>query len=84
MEAIRIELTFDQLLAAVRRLPKALKFKLYEMLKQEFAQDDLDQEFRRALGEVREAYKHIPASEIEADVDLALEQIRAEKAPRRA
>ena len=84
MEAIRIELTFEQLVAAVRHLPKTLKFKLYELLKSEFEQEDLDQEFRRALNEVREAYKHVPASEVEADVDLALEQIRAEKAARRA
>jgi hypothetical protein len=84
MQAIQIELTFEQLVAAVRHLPKALKFKLYEMLKSEFEQQDLDREFRRALNEVREAYKHVPESEIEADVDLALEQIRAENSARRS
>jgi hypothetical protein len=84
MESIRIELTFDQLLSAVRRLPKTLKIKLYEILKAELDHDDIEKEFRRALYEVREAYKHIPESEINADIDLALEQVRAENATRRS
>jgi hypothetical protein len=82
MSTINIELTFDQLREAVRKLPKEERNKLLREL------EDLDlNEIRRRAGEALEeiwrANEGFTEDEVMADVDAALTEVRAERAARR-
>lgn len=83
MEAVKIQLTFDQLWLAVTHLPRSLKLKLYQKPDAELNSKEIENEFHQALYEVWDTYKHIPEEELNADIDLALEQVRAETNTRR-
>jgi hypothetical protein len=80
MASINVQLSFDQLLSAVQHLPKSLKIKLYQSLDAELHQAEIEREFRRALGDIWNTYKDIPETEVNRDIEIALEQVRAENA----
>lgn len=83
MASINVQLSFDQLVAAVQRLPKLLKIKLYQSLDAELHHAVIEREFRSALGDIWKTYKDIPQTEVNRDIEIALEQVRAENSARR-
>ncbi len=83
MASVNVELTFDQLRAAIRHLPKSLKIKLYRSLDAELHRAEIEHEFKRALHDIWDTYKDVPEAEANSDIETALEQVRAESAARR-
>ena len=83
MASINVQLSFDQLLAAVQHLPKTLKIKLYQSLDAELHPAEIEREFRRALADIWKTYEDVPETEVNHDIEIALEQVRAENAARR-
>ncbi|MCG3142660.1 MAG: hypothetical protein HDKAJFGB_04188 [Anaerolineae bacterium] len=78
MKTAQVQPNFDELWKMIRQMPRAIKVKLYQALDADLHGNDIENEFRQALEEVWAAYAHIPEDEINADIDLALEQVRAE------
>ncbi len=83
MASINVQLSFDQLLAAIHQLPKSLKIEVYQVLDAELHRAEIEREFERALHEIWNAYQAIPEEQVNADIEAALEQVRAENAARR-
>lgn len=84
MNTANVELTFDQLLAAVRKLPTAQKTRLWQTLDAELNREDINREFDLALEEIWAADGGVSEAEVMADVNAAIRGVRAEKAARRS
>jgi hypothetical protein len=78
MSTISIELTLNQLTAAILRLPHEQKLVLWRLLDAELTGDDeVFREFGEALKEIRAANTGVTEDEVMADVEIALRQVRA-------
>lgn len=84
MATANIELTFEQLLAAVRKLPTAQKTRLWQTLDAELNREDINREFDLALEEIWAANEGVSEDEVMADVNAAIREVRAEKSARRS
>jgi len=82
MTTVTVELTYEQLRDAVRKLPSQQKTELWELLGDEIDVEAIRQRARQAVAEIREAYKHITEEEVMADVNAAVKEVRAERASR--
>ncbi|MBI4675076.1 MAG: hypothetical protein HY741_25835 [Chloroflexi bacterium] len=82
MEAIQIELTFKQLLAAVQKLSREQKVKLWELLDAELTGRELEREFDQALQSTWDANQGVTEDEAMADALQAIREYRAEQAAR--
>ena len=83
MAKVSVELNFDNLLAAILRLPREYKLRIWQPLDAELHRDEIERDFRRALYEVWNAYKDVPEEEVNADIERALGEVRAANAARR-
>ena len=79
-----MDLTFEQLLAAVRNLPYAQKTKLWQELDSEVDRNEIRRQARKALEEIWAANEGVSEDEVMADIDAALREVRAERAARRS
>jgi hypothetical protein len=82
MGTISAELTFNQLGAAVQRLPYGQKVALWQLLGAEVDRQDslrrqARQEFAEAVRLIRAANRGVSEDEIMADVDAAVLEVRA-------
>jgi hypothetical protein len=81
---VNVELTFDQLLAAVRRLPDQQKIALWETLDAEVNRDEIRRSARAAVEAIWTANQGFSEDEVRADAEDALRQVRAEQAAHRS
>ena len=78
MSTVNIELTLNQLSAAIQRLPYEQKLALWRLLDAQLKGDDeVFREFGEALAEIRAANEGVTEDEVMADVELALREVRA-------
>jgi len=84
MNTINIELSFDQLLKAVRKLPHAAKMRLWQILDAELNHVEINREFASALEEIWTANESVSEDEVAADVATAIREVRAEDPARRS
>lgn len=77
MTQVAVELTWEQLVAAVRRLPPERKLELWRVLASEMDRDVVRQRFAAAVTAIRAASAGIPEDEVAADVAQAVEEVRA-------
>ncbi len=82
MANVNIELTFEQLFAAVLKLPNAQKAKIWRALDAELNREEINREFDLALEEIWTANEGVSEDEVMADVNAAIREVRAEKAAR--
>lgn len=80
MESVSIELEFDKLLAAIKRLPKAKKIQVWQTLDAELNRDDINREFAQALEEIWAANARFSEAEVNADIETTIREVRAETA----
>ncbi len=83
MANVSIELDFDKLLAAIQRLPRAYKVRIWQALDAELNRDEINREFAKALEEIWDANQGVNEDEVMADVLQAIREFRAEEAARR-
>lgn len=85
MATTKSELTFEQILAAVPTLSHTQKTRLWKVLDAEIMSDDeIRRRARRALEEIWAANEGYTEDEVMADVDAALQEVRAERAASRS
>jgi hypothetical protein len=78
MATVNVQLTFQQLLAAIRQLPYKQKLALWRLLDAEMKGDDeILREFDQALETIRAANRGVTEDEVMADVERALREVRA-------
>ncbi|MBI2917012.1 MAG: hypothetical protein HYY01_03375 [Chloroflexi bacterium] len=73
-----VVLTREQVFEAVSRLPVEDKVKLKALLEAEFKK--IDREFAKALRILGTEYRHIPAEEVERDVNELVSVVRSDRA----
>lgn len=84
MATANSNLTFDQILAAVRKMSRQDKTKLWQILDAEVMdRDEIRRRARRALEQIWAANEGYTEDEVMADVNAALAEVRAETAARR-
>lgn len=74
--SVMFELSMNQMLSWVRRLPAEQKLELWRALSQDLDQT-IDRRFRQALGEIRTANQQYAEEEVMADVAQAVAEVRA-------
>ncbi len=84
MSSIQIEFTFDQLLRAIRQLPQEQRVKLWQELDAELDPNEIRHRAQQALEEIWKANEGFTEDEVMADVNAALQEVRAENAARRS
>lgn len=78
MATVHVELTFNQLVAAIRQLPHDQKVALWRLLDAELKSDDeILREFDAALKAIRAANRGVTEDEVMADIEQALREVRA-------
>ncbi len=83
MATVNIQLDFDKLLAAIKQLPKQYKTQIWQTLDAELNRDEINREFAHTLEEIWSANEHIAEAKVNADIEQALREVRAEKPARR-
>lgn len=84
MDSIPIELTFRQLLNAIRQLSREQKVKLWQLLDAEIMGHDVDRDLDLLLNPVTPSQQGVSEDEVMADALAAIGEYRAEEAARRA
>ncbi len=74
---------FEQLSAAILRLPREQKVRLWQLLDKELAGRDIDKEFDDALRSIWSANAGVTEDEVMADALAAIREFRAETATSR-
>ncbi|MFQ5813541.1 MAG: hypothetical protein ACE5I2_10195 [Anaerolineae bacterium] len=77
MARVTVQVSFEQLLAAVRQLPRKQKVVVWQTLDAELNREDIFREFAEALEEIRAANEGVTEDEVMADVDAAIREVRA-------
>lgn len=84
MSTVNIQLDLDALLAAIKRLPKSQKIQLWQALDAELNRDEINREFAQALEETWTANERHSEAEVNADIEMALREVRASQSARRS
>ena len=84
MANINIQLTFEQLLTLVRKLPQAQKTRLWQELNSEVDHNEIRRQARQAFEEIWAANEGVSEDEVMADVNAAIREVRAENSARRS
>ena len=79
MANVSIELTFDQLLAAIRKLPHEQKAKLWQTLDNELNRSEIRRRAMEAVEAIRAANEGVTEDEVMADATAAVKEVRAER-----
>jgi hypothetical protein len=74
---ITLELTWEQLLSAIRRLPPERKLELWRILASEIDRAGIHRRFTEAVTAIRAANAGISEDEVSADVAQAVAEVRA-------
>ena len=82
MANVNIELTFEQLLAAIRKLPQAQKTKLWQELESELDRDAIRRRAFEAIEAIRAANEGVTEDDVMADATAAVQEVRAERRAR--
>lgn len=86
MTTANTRMSFEQLLAAIRKLPYAQKAKLWQTLDAELNRVDARRqardEFAEAVRAIRTANKGVTEDEVAADVSAAVQEVRAARRAR--
>jgi len=77
MVTVTVRLSFEQLLAAVRQLPRKQKVALWQLLDAELNREEIFREFAEALEDIRAANEGVTEDEVMADVEVAIREVRA-------
>lgn len=77
MAIVNVQLSFDQLRAAVRQLPQKHKMAIWRDLDAELNRDEIFREFGEALEDIRSANEGVTEDEVMADVSAAIREVRA-------
>jgi hypothetical protein len=77
-----MELNFEQLLAAVRRLPHAQKTKLWQELDSEVDRNEIRRQAHEAFEAIWTANEGVSEDEVMADATAAVRAVRAERRAR--
>ncbi len=83
MATVNIQLDFDKLLAAIKQLPKQYKIQIWQTLDAELNRDEINREFAHTLEEIWSANEHLAEAEVNADIEQAVREVRAENPARR-
>ncbi len=83
MSNAKIASAFDQLILAIRQLPREQKIKLWQVLDAELVSRDIDKDFDQALQAIWAANQGITEDEVMADAIQAIREFRVEQAARR-
>ncbi len=78
------QFNFESLLAAIKKLPKTQKVKIWQTLDAELNRDEINREFARALEDIWTANEQYSEAEVNADVQSAIRQVREEQASHRS
>ncbi len=75
---------FEKLFAAIKQLPRSQKIQIWQTLDAELNRDDINREFAQALEEIWPANAHYSEAEVNADIQAAIREVRAEQTARRS
>lgn len=75
---IRVNLTVDQLLDAIRSLPKQAQIVVQQAIAEGLDRDEVRRRAREAIDLIRAANKAYSPDEVWNDVNLAIAEVRAE------
>jgi hypothetical protein len=84
MTTANVELTFEQLLAAVRKLPYMQKIRLSRTLNDELNHDEIRRRAAEVIEAIRAANAGVTGDEVMADATAAVREVRAERHARYA
>ena len=79
MMTVAVELSFEQLLTAVRKLPQAQKSQLLDTLEAELSREEIRRRAKEAVEAIRAANENVNEDELMADINAAVEEVRAER-----
>ena len=82
MSTINIEVTFDQLRKAIRKLSHDEKMELWRMLADEFDPNEIRRRAFEAIDAIRAANEGVTEDEVMADATAAVAEVRAERRAR--
>lgn len=74
---VSVDLSLEQLVDALRRLPPKEKIAVWRLLGQDLDRTEITRRFDEALQEIRAAYTGIPEDELLTDVLKAQQEVRA-------
>lgn len=78
MNTVRVDLSFEQIKEALRRLPQKEKLDLWRQLDSDLDRQAIARRFDTALKAIRKTYAHIREEEVLLDVIEATRQARAQ------
>ncbi|MCJ7722926.1 MAG: hypothetical protein MUP03_02220 [Anaerolineales bacterium] len=79
MNTVRVDLSFDQIQQALRRLPPQQKIALWRLLDKELDRSAIARKFETTIKAIRKAYVHISEDEVMADAVKATHAVRHAK-----
>ena len=79
MNSVRVDLSFEQIKQALRRLPAQEKAAIWRMLDADLDRPAIARRFDAAVKSVRKAYAHIDEEEVMADLVKATHEVRKTK-----
>lgn len=79
MNTIRVDLSFDQIQQALRRLPPQQKIALWRLLDKELDRPAIARKFETTVRAIRKAYVHLSEDEVMADAVKATRAVRHAK-----
>jgi hypothetical protein len=84
MTTANTNLTFEQVLNAIRQLPYVQKVKLWRTLNNEVNRDETRRRAAEAIEAIRAANEGVTEDEVMADATAAVKEVRAERRARNA
>jgi hypothetical protein len=79
MSRVNVDLSFEQLKKALRRLPPTEKITLWRLLDEDIDRPAIARQFAEAVGAIRSAHASISEDEVMADALKATRQVRANR-----
>ena len=79
MNTVRVDLSFDQIQQALRRLPPQQKIALWRLLDKELDRSAIARKFETTIKAIRKAYVHISEDEVMADAVKVTHAVRHAK-----
>lgn len=76
MHTVSVDLSFDQIKQALRRLPPQEKIALWRLLDKDLDRSAIARQFTFSVNSIRKAYAHIGEDEVMKDALKATRQVR--------
>ncbi len=74
----------EEIFTIVKQLPRSQKIQIWQWLDAELNRDEINREFARALEEIWIANAHYSETEVNADIETAIRQVRTQVTARRS